>query len=123
MGNPDNTQYPETNPQKTIERILQEEIAVADQISQAKEGAEKSLTLAFEETSKSVEASIQKARVDSEKNVRMGIASAKKEAEKLKTDARRDADVFIQKGEEYIDNAVKFIIALILEKDKDQEAK
>lgn len=117
------TQDSETDPQKNLERILQAEIDIADQISQAKDKSEKLITLASDEISRNMEESIQKARIKIEKKFKSDITFAGKEAERIKTDARKDAEVFMQKGNEHIKNAAKFIIALILEEDVNREAK
>ncbi len=85
------TQGSTTDPQKSLECILQAEIDIAGQISQAKEKSEKAIALASDEIARNMEKSIQGARLEVEKKVRSDISYAGKEAERMKANARKDA--------------------------------
>ena len=102
------------SPQKSLEKILQTEIEIAEKISAAREQANKSIETAKGEVSSLKTSIIEQARKDREEMLAKGVEIAKENARQRIEQARKESGEFEKYGENYIEEAVQQIEAIIL---------
>lgn len=103
-------------PQQALEKILRTEVKIAQEISEAKELAEKAINSAREETVHLKEKIIEQARQDRERMLAEGLETANAKAHKDLEAAGKKSDAFFETGLTHIDNAVTKVIDIILDR-------
>ncbi len=108
-------------PQQSLEKILQLEIEVAEKIASAKDGAEKKLEEARENTTALRNQIINTARKNRDELIHMGIEKAHREAEEIVSVSKQAAVAFLSLGKQKESEAVHRVVTGILGFDLEQD--
>jgi vacuolar-type H+-ATPase subunit H len=113
----------ELKPQQALEKILKLEIEIAENISAAKEDADKEISEAQDKTSELKNKIITDARSQRDSELKKGIVKAQTLAEKHIKNARVEAEKFIEVGRQFEDEAADHVLELVLKTYNNEEEK
>ena len=109
-------------PQQSLEKILQLEIEIAEQIAAAKDEAEKKVNESQSNISDRKNQIIDEARRERDRMLTEGIAESKKLAEEKVVGSKTKAEEFLKMGSKFKEEAAESVLKLII-KSRDQEEK
>jgi vacuolar-type H+-ATPase subunit H len=111
----------EQTPQKSLEKIFQAEIQITENISEAKEKAEKRVDAARDNVASFKDQIIEKARADREQILAKGVSVAKAGAEKQIEQAKNESKIFKKSSSEFLEEAIQQVESIILGEVKSEE--
>jgi len=107
-------QKPTQAPQEYLEKILQLEIKIAGQITQAKESADVKIQHAMEQVEDIKDDIFEKARRQREETLRIGIETAQQRSQTIIADAEESSKSILKDGAAFIPQAVEKVVDYIL---------
>jgi len=110
----DEQKKPTQAPQEYLEKILQLEIRIAGQITQAKENADAKIQHAMEQVEDIKDDIFEKARREREETLRTGIETAQQRSQTIIADAEEASKSIIKEGAAFVPQAVEKVVDFIL---------
>jgi vacuolar-type H+-ATPase subunit H len=104
----------QSNPQLALEKILTAEIEVAEQVSAAKDKADRVITSAQSDLVKLKNQILADARIKRDKAFDEGVKSAREAAEKMVELARAESEKGMTSGRQYLDEAVDTVMGFLI---------
>jgi vacuolar-type H+-ATPase subunit H len=110
-------------PQQSLEMILQLEIEIAEKITAAKDKAEEKITAAQNNTANLKNHIVESARSERDRAITEGIGKAHTTADERVKKAAEEARQFVAAGKEYEQEAVEYVMQLIVGSSNQREEK
>ena len=107
-------QFEESNPKDFFEKIIQTETEIASQITLVTEEANKNIEDARKNLPILRKSIIDDTRVLREKRINQGVKGFKEEGARKILDAKKQGDVMIEEGKEFISQAVSEIFHFLI---------
>ncbi len=104
----------QSNPQLALEKILTAEIEVAEQVSAARDKADKIIASAQSDLIKMKNQILADAREKRDKAFDEGVINARESAEKMFAAAQTESANTILNGRQYLDEAVEYAIDFLI---------
>lgn len=102
------------DPRESLEKVLITEIELANQISEAREEADKSVLSAQSSTTQLKARLLEEARAERDRLFKEGVQKARQEAEKGIQAAEQEAKSFLKNGRKYLEEAGERVSRVLL---------